>query len=667
MLIYMRILVWIISCLFIVPLNSSFAAVAEKDIFDLSIKELMQVRISLATKTEETVLTVPSTITIFERADIESLGVKNAYDVMNFVPGFQMTRGDWVGAVPKEHARGVYLDNGYILVMINGERLNEVSFGKASVYTPHIPVDIIERIEVIRGPGSALYGSNAFLGVLNIITQQSVKQLKVSIGEKGYQQLSSSWQKKLSKDLRLHSNISIEKSNGHQYTSPLNRQVKDPYSNTYLELGAHYKNNKLNIRYSENELDEFINLGGYSVDNIHTSESFSISGKSKIWHNDKHQLEIKASYSLFEIKSAGMALAKESGLIENDFLVGPFWRTQSSDVNLDHSWIVNPRIHLNSGVEYRRANQFQSGNAVTYYDYQQERIIVNDDNYLDKIVAIAVMPETKALNQAQAMHGIYSQLKWQVANNISLFLGARYDKVIDIDHKLSPRAAAVWQANKNHSLKLQYGESFRTPVNNELYSNDSVTNGNPNLSSEFVKTTELVWIYQHNDFSSELVFFHNDLRDFINKVPDDGDAQFTFVNHVDMEISGLESSASVELTPKLRFSLNYTHLFDDPINESFKHFGSANLSYKSGQWKFNVNGIWRDEVTLPPINNIRFIQKQYFLISGKVTYELDKKQQLSFIAQNLLDKDYVVFDPRVFNGEVPGKGREISVSYRYQF
>ncbi|MBA6351711.1 TonB-dependent siderophore receptor [Colwellia sp. BRX9-1] len=663
----MKIFVWIISCLFIVTLNSSFAAVVEKDIFDLSIKELMQVRISLATKTEETVLTVPSTITVFERTDIESLGVKNAYDVMNFVPGFQMTRGDWVGAVPKEHARGVYLDNGYILVMLNGERLNEVSFGKASVYTPHIPIDIIERIEVIRGPGSALYGSNAFLGVLNIITQQSVKQLKVSIGEKGYKQLSSSWQKSLSKNLRLHSNISIEKSNGHQYTSPLNRQVKDPYSNTYLELGAHYKNNKLNIRYSENELDEFINLGGYSVDNIHTSESFSISGKSKIWHNDKHQLEIKASYSLFEIKSAGMALAEESGLIENDFLVGPFWRTQSSDVNLDHSWIVNPRIHLNSGVEYRRANQFQSGNAVTYYDYQQERIIVSDENYLDKIVAIAVMPETKALNQAQAMHGIYSQLKWQVANNISLFLGARYDNVIDIDHKLSPRAAAVWQANKNHSLKLQYGESFRTPVNNELYSNDSVTNGNPNLSSEFVKTTELVWIYQHNDFSSELVFFHNDLRDFINKVPDDGDAQFTFVNHVDMEISGLESSASVELTPKLRFSVNYTHLFDDPINESFKHFGSANLSYKSGQWKFNVNGIWRDEVTLPPINDVRFIQKQYFLISGKVTYELDKKQQLSFIAQNLLDKDYVVFDPRVFNGEVPGKGREISVSYRYQF
>ncbi|TWX59444.1 TonB-dependent receptor plug domain-containing protein [Colwellia hornerae] len=663
----MRILVWVISCLFIVTLNSSFAAVAEKDIFDLSIKELMQVRISLATKTEETALTVPSTITVFERADIESLGVKNAYDVMNFVPGFQMTRGDWVGAVPKEHARGVYLDNGYLLVMINGERMNEISFGKASVYTPHIPIDIIDRIEVIRGPGSALYGSNAFLGVLNIITRTTDKQLTVSIGEKGYQQFSTSWQQEVSTDLKLHSNISVEKSTGHQYLSPLNRKVRDPYKNTYLELGARYKNSQINIRYSENELNEFINIGSYSVDNIHTSKSFSISGKSKIWHNETHQVDIKTAYSLFNIKSAGMALAKDSGFIEDDFLVGPFWRTQSSDLSLDHSWKINQNINLNSGFEYRQAKQFQSGNAVTHYDYNQELIIVNDENYLGRIVAIADMPETKALNQSHEMQGVYSQLKWQIASDVNLFLGVRYDNVKGIDHKLSPRAAAVWQVNANHSVKLQYGEAFRTPVNNELYSNDSVTTGNSNLSAEFVKTTELVWIYQHSDFSSEVVFFHNDLRDFINKVPYSGEAQFTFDNSVDIKISGLESSASFALTQQLTWSFNYTHLIDEPINKSFKHFASTNLTYNSGQWKFNANAIWRDDVKRPKFDDVGFIQKQYLLVSAKVSYDFDEKQRLSLIAQNLLNKNYVVFDPRVFNGEVPGKGREISVSYHYQF
>jgi iron complex outermembrane receptor protein len=117
----------------------------------------------------------------------------------------------------------------------------------------------------------------------------------------------------------------------------------------------------------------------------------------------------------------------------------------------------------------------------------------------------------------------------------------------------------------------------------------------------------------------------------------------------------------------MRLSLNYTHLFDDPINESFKHFGSANLIYQWGRWKFNANAIWRDEVKLPQINDVRFVQGQYVLVSGKVSYKFDEKQKVSLVAQNLFNKNYVVFDPRVFNGEVPGKGREIAVSYSYLF
>jgi len=613
---------------------------------------------------------VPSTITVFEQADIQALGVKNAYDVMNFVPGFQMTRGDWVGAVPKEHARGVYLDNGYILVMINGERLNEISFGKASVYTPHIPAEIIDRIEVIRGPGSALYGSNAFLGVMNIITKNADKQLTVSLGEKGYQQLSTSWQETINDDLNLHSNISIEKSDGHQYTSPLNRKVKDPYKNKYLEFGARYKSSHLNVRYSENELNEFLNIGGFSLDNIHESSSLSLSGNTKVWQNKNQKLKVKASYSLFKIKSAGMVLPQEAGIITDDFLIGPYWRTESSDISADHSWEINKDISLNSGVEYRKANQFQSGNAVTHYDHQKELIIPTDENYLGGVVIIKRPPESDSLNQSHVMQGIYSQLKWQIKQNLSLFLGSRYDNVKGIDHKLSPRGAIVWQANSNNTLKLQYGESFRTPVNNELYSNDSITTGNPNLTSEFVKTTEFVWIYQDKTLSSEVVLFHNNLRDFINKVPYSGDALFTFDNTVNLKISGLETSANIEINEQLRLSMNYTHLFDDPINDSFKHFGTVNLSYKLDQWQFNANAIWRDEVSPPKMdfsNDIQFTQKQYTLFSANLTYDFSNKHALSINAHNLLDKDYVVFDPRIFNGEVPGKGRLLSVSYRYQF
>ena len=87
--------------------------------------------------------------------------------------------------VPKDHARGVYLDSGNVLVMINGERVNESSFGKASVYMPYIPIEVIEKIEFIRGPGSAIYGSNAFLGVMNIVTSKERNAMQLVVGNNG--------------------------------------------------------------------------------------------------------------------------------------------------------------------------------------------------------------------------------------------------------------------------------------------------------------------------------------------------------------------------------------------------------------------------------------------------------------------------------------------------
>jgi iron complex outermembrane receptor protein len=639
----------------------------EKDLFELSIEELMQVKISLASKTEETVITVPSTITVFNKNDIRALGVKNAYDIMNFVPGFQMTRGDWVGAVPKEHARGIYLDNGYILVMINGQRLNENSFGKASLYTPNIPTEIIERIEVIRGPGSAIYGSNAFLGVLNIITQKKSQALTMSIGENGFQQLSSSWHHQLSDQTSLYANASIEQSNGQSYTTPAGGQVKDPHKNTFLELGLTHQESELNIRYIENNLDEFMNIGSFSSDNIHRSNSFSVQGKSTLWQTNNQQVEAKLSYSLFEIESSGLAIPKTVDFISHDFFIGPFWRTQSTEFKLDHSLIINKQLSLNSGIEYRFTKQIQAGATTNHYDYQQELVIPNDKYYLGELTPLENIPEYSNLRQKQDMQGVYSQLKWQVNTDFTLFFGGRYDNVNGIEDKFSPRGAMVWQANNHHTVKMQYGESFRTPVNNELYSNDSVTTGNPNLTSEFVKTTELVWLFHNETFTSEVVLFQNDLYDFINKVPYSGDALFTFKNVTDKTIRGLETNLTAQLSEPLKITINYSQLFDDPINESFKRFATLALSYKHEQWRFNINTIWRDSVNLPVVNNVHFQQENYLLTSANIKYNLSSQHSLSLIAQNMFDQNYAVFDPRVYDGEVPGKGRNISLLYRYHF
>jgi outer membrane receptor for ferrienterochelin and colicins len=524
---------------------------------------------------------------------------------------------------------------------------------------------LLEKVEIIRGPGSALYGSNAFLGVVNFITKKQHKQFEVALGEHGYQALNGSYNT-TQNNLTFNTNVSIQKSAGETYQAANNVSVNDPLKHVFLNAQLGYKTTQLAVHYIENQLDEYINLGGFSKQNVHKSQSMSASLNHTVWQSDTQTLDALLSYANFQIDSSGMVLPKELGVVSEDFLVGPNWRTQWSKVRLSHSVKLSADSQLNSGFEYRHASQYQAGVTTNYYDYQSELIIPNDAFYLGELVRLDNIPEFSALKASHDFYSVYSQLKWQLNPEWLFFFGARYDDIKGIDSKLSPRFSAIWQPVEGHSVKFQYGESFRTPVNNELYSSDSVTKGNPDLTSEYVKTTELAWLYLTHDLSLEAVVFYNQLRDFINLVPTAGDSFFTFANTVNENITGLELSATKAFSNKLQLSANFTQLFDDPINASFKRFGNLSLSYPMSIANLHFNTIWRGKIDAPLSETTQYSEPSYALVNLKVDRSFGQ-HTLALSGENLFDKRYNIFDPRVSNGNVPGKGRNIVLSYQYTF
>lgn len=639
------------------------ASSGTEDIFDLSFEQLLDVNIDLASKTNETLQSVPSSITVFSKQQIENLAVNNAYDLINFIPGFQSTRGDWVGAVPKDHARGVYLDNGYILMMVNGERLNEVSFGKASVYTPFIPTAIIEKVEFIRGPGSALYGSNAFLGVMNIITQKQANHVNLGIGEHGLWQMSANWHQQLSQSATAFVNLAVDHQTGEHHQG-----IRDPLESVYAELGVTVGQWHINGRFNQTNLDKFINLGGYSEQNRHKSENTYLSVNYQWWKEEESSLTSKLFYGLHEIASLGMVLPSEAGVVNHDFLVGPFWRTRELTLSSDYTHRLSENLDLAAGFELRKADQFQAGVYSNYFDLENGQIALSEEFYLPGGQKVQEFSDYAMLKQALDQNSLYGQVKWRYNPDLTVFLGARFDDVQGIESKVSPRFAFVYSGLQQHTLKLQYGESFRTPVTNELYSNDDVTTGNPNLTSEFVKTTELVWQFNDTSFSSEIVIFQNNLNDFINKVPaPNSDAEFTFANAIDKKIQGIESTVSWQFSSGLELGINGTHLLDDPENASFKNFASSFITYRFDNLLMSLNANWRDSVDVELDQGERFSQSGYLLFGGSIQWQLTPEHKVSLKGVNLFNKDYVVFDPRVDNGEVPGQGRQLRLTYQYKF
>ncbi|TMO24765.1 ferric-rhodotorulic acid transporter [Pseudoalteromonas sp. S4492] len=637
-------------------------ATDEQDLFSLSFEDLLNVQVDIASKTSETLSSVPSTMSVFSRKQIQALGVDNAYEVMNFVPGMQSTRGDWVGAVPKDHARGVYLDSGNVLVMINGERVNESSFGKASAYMPYIPIEIIEKIEFIRGPGSALYGSNAFLGVMNIVTSKERNALQLVVGNNGRYGATGQFNTSFSDDTSLFASFSYDQKDGESYP----QGVEDPLEALYLEAGVDYKKLQLRARYNETSLDEFLNLAGYSTQNQHTSDNTFVGVKYNWINNDKLKLDSSYSYTKHNISSAGLIAAFDD---IPDFLLGPAWQTTDSKFETELSYQFENQWQLAAGIEYAEAKQVEAGVRTNYYDDESMLVIIDPAYYQQGIVTVMDFPEFASLKYTFETYSAYGQLKIPYSDALTLFVGARYDDVKDIDSKLSPRLAGVYVINPEHTVKVQYGESFRTPVTNELFSNDDVTVGNPSLRSESVKTTELVWHYQTSELQANAVLFYNELNDFINIEPtQSNDALFTFTNSFNTQNSGIELDATWQSSKEFSVTGTYTQYFEDPINASFKRFASLVSSYNlSDSWQVSLNLLWRDKVEVSSVTGAHFKQSAYSLLGGSLKWQLNANSQLMLKAENLLGKKYNVFDPRMDNGAVAGTTEDLSLHYQFNF
>ena len=647
----------ILLCLSAAPL----LAAESEDLFSMSFEDLLDVQVDIGSNTSETLASAPSTITVFNKQKISLLGVDSAYELMNFVPGMQSTRGDWVGAVPKDHARGVYLDSGNVLVMINGERINESSFGKASVYMPFIPIEIIEKVEFIRGPGSALYGSNAFMGVMNIVTKQNVNEVSAMLGSNAKQGLSLSGHYQFNENINAFASLAINKKDGEYYP----QGVRDPLESMYFEAGLNINALQARSRYNKVELDEFINLAGYSKQNQHRSENKFISLSYDWLQNANTQLTTKVAYSEHDIESAGLILAaSENPFAKNDFLLGPAWNTTDLKVNIDFKHHFTNDWVLNAGYEYSDAEQKTAGVRTNFYDPASDNIVVEDAYYLGKVMTFKEFAPFASLKAAFKTQSVYGQLKIPFSEYIIVFLGSRFDDVKNIDSKLSPRFATIYQPTPANTFKLQYGESFRTPVTNELYSNDDVTVGNPELRSEYVKTTELVWRHEANTWHSNMVLFHNQLHDFITTVPQVNIANmFTFSNQLDDTNRGVEFDSRWNITADFSVTGTYTQYFDKPLKPTFKRFASIVTSYQLDQWLFSINGLWRGDVKGETLEATSFHQSSYMLFYATSQYAITDTSRLTLKVHNLFDKQYNTYDPRVANGAVAGVSREISLNY----
>lgn len=537
---------------YLVP-HSRTAQTGGQDIQDVSLDSLLNVQISAAAKYEQKMSEAPASVTIITSEDIERYGYRTLEEVLMSVRGFY-TRNDrnyvYIGV------RGFSRpgdNNNRALVLVNGHTLNENVYGSPAFGTDlGIDLDIIERIEIVRGPGSALYGTNAMFAVINIITRKgnAIDGFRVSAERGSYGKLQASGA--FGKEFDNGIEVSI---------SGVWADIKG--QDLYYEEFDHFSTN---YGTADNlDWDKYygflttINYDDFTLQGHVKSRKKGIpTGAWEVAFNDDDAKSLDER-KFIELKYAGKIRADKHIMLRGYFDHYTYKGTYPyEDIDWfdasDGNWL---------GGEFQFRWDLQSNNRLTVgAEYQNHlradyRLWDEDMTYFDDNFPFSVL-------------SFYAQDEYQVRENLSLTTGIRRDEYSTVGSATMPRGAILYNPIGSGTLKLLYGEAFRTPNVYEVYYEDpDVAKGNPNLKLEKIRTTEIIWEQRLSDelFGSVSLYDYA-MKDLIDQTIDPSDHLSQFQNVSKVNARGLELELKARL--KMGFAGYANYVFQNTEDADLK-------------------------------------------------------------------------------------------------
>ena len=559
----------------------------------------------------------PSVVSVITADDIKKMGAVTIEEVLETVPGFHISSA--AGFIPVYTIRGIYSPLvSHVLVMQDGIPINQaVNAGKLFTYS-HLTKNI-SCIEIIRGPGSALYGADAFSGVVNIITKRGEEIAGGEVGAlAGSFDTFGGWAllgKKLD-DFDISFSAQGRTTKGQSETVQADAQTRlDQLFRTQASLAPgpievaredidlafalHYKDNvDLYLRYQTAE----------SGNGVGTTLALDPDG------NASHQawtsgLRLKNRIGNFEHHFDLNYFFNEVKILNHHFPAGAFAGTFTDPVTSTASYLshnvdvafktifdgfTNHKVYVGAGYKYSIA-----------FDLKESRnFLITPNNF---IVPAGALQSTDSLGvepfaDTTDRHIVYGfvQDEWRFANDWTLTAGVRLDHYSDFGLAVNPRASLVWHIDPSLSTKLMYGRAFRAPSFLELQANQGLLiQGNPNLDPEIIDTVELSLHkkWQHN-FSTGINLFWYSSDDLISETADNFR---TFTNTEGAEGYGFEFISKYAFNEQLSVDLNYTFLTLEPksnTNDSFivaapEHDIFAQLNWEFYRnWHVNLRSDW---------------------------------------------------------------------------
>lgn len=537
-----------------------------------------------ASKVKEEINKSSANVTIIDSDMINKIGANTLLDVLRIVPGMGTAQSNIYP--DKINVRGI--DTWFsekVLILLDGHSLNSdlLNGGATSTYA-NFPLEHVKRIEIMRGPASALYGENAFTALINIITQEAdeIDGVQIKIKRGSYDtSIANLLIGKRYGDVDMRANLNYRDTDGERAyiasdavgnsgtTTPFSQRLNADLSLRHtngLYARANYNTTRDGPRYGAAHAlnhEDLSKREAYFAEVGYTAPM----GKDTTFHSKIYRDYFSAD-NLWKIYPDGFLPGFPDGMLA----FSGYTNTKSgADLMLTHQ---GNDYTVVSGISYEIQKLSDPVYRANYHPLSGAPLASLQD-FSD--------PSTNFVSEAtRKFWAAYGEILYDVTDTLRLTGGVRYDHYSDFYSVLNPRLGAAWQIDPYNTLKLMYGEAFRAPTFAELYNkNNPALVGNPDLKPEKIKTAELGFYNTSiKNLKASLNLFHSTISDIITT------SGATYLNQDKTTTRGVEAELKYDLPRGSYMTANYTYqnphnqLTSDVLPNIYRHAGYLALNHR---------------------------------------------------------------------------------------
>jgi outer membrane receptor for ferrienterochelin and colicins len=564
-----------ILCAFLAYTLIGTAAAQATEEEDLALAYGDKSTISIVTGSTQPIARAPAVASVITARDIAAMGATDLDQALESVPGLHVSMLN-IASKPIYSFRGIFTGfNPEVLMLVNGIPITSAYQGDRGLVWGGMPLENVARIEVIRGPGSALYGADAFSGVINIITKTANDIDGTELGARvGSFNSRDAWIQHGGKLGKLDAAFYLRAGNTDGQKGIIQQDAQSAWDRIFLtnaslapgpindqrkgiDASADLSHEAWRFRstYQKREVGMGTGLAGSLDPNGRGQASKLFLDMSYEKANWAPNWDVSGILGYYNIKENGDPLftlfpaGAFGGAFPNGMIGSPgnSERHTHASFSAFYTGFEQHRVRIGAG---HRIEDIYETSEIKNFTYAPGLTPIALQDVTGNPALIYMLPHKRDLSY------LFAQDEWSFAKDWALTAGVRHDHYSDFGGTTNPRLALVWDAAYNIVVKAMHGTAFRAPSFAELYSiNNPVVFGNSNLKPETITTDELAFAWQPvARLQNNLNFFRYRISDIILSSP----SVPQYHNAGDQVGRGLELESTLNATSDLRLTGSYS-------------------------------------------------------------------------------------------------------------